>query len=317
MIIKSMSRKSRSFSQLYHYMKKGSSRNSEYDFFTQNIYARKDKDIVAEFSANAHKVKARKNGNYLFHEIISITKSPHLTLEQEKQRLFDIVQRYVQKRCEHNLVTGYLHDEKSNNVHFHLMISSNEIDSSKNQRLTKYEFDKVKKETEKYVIETYPELEQDILINATREQKKQRQSNKAGEVKRKGGRLEKKEKITQTLRDIFVQSRSMNEVFTYLSEHNIEMYSHGKTIGFITKSDNKKYRLKTLGLEEAFHQVETLARQSTKEQDEKINPSQNMKDDDKTTTNDTEIERRKAEMNKQRSGKKGSGSKQNNNDFER
>ena len=317
MIIKSMSRKSRSFSQLYHYMKNGSSRNSEYDFFTQNIYARKDKDIVSEFSANAHKVKARKNGNYLFHEIISITKSTQLTLEQEKQRLFDIVQRYAQKRCKHNLVTGYLHDEKTNNVHFHLMISSNEIDSSKNQRLTKYEFDKVKKETEKYVIETYPELEQDILINATHEQRKQRQSNKAGEVQRKGGRLEKKEKITQTLRDIFSQSRSMDDVFTYLAEQNIEMYNRGNTIGFTTKSDNKKYRLKTLGLEEAFHQVETLARQSTKEADEKINPSSNMKDDDKTTTNDTEIERRKAEMNKQRSGKKGSGSKQNNNDFER
>lgn len=317
MIIKSMSRKSRSFSQLYHYMKKGSSRNSEYDFFTQNIYARKDKDIVSEFSANARKVKARKNGNYLFHEIISITKSPQLTLEQEKQRLFDIVQRYAQKRCEHNLVTGYLHDEKTNNVHFHLMISSNEIDSSKNQRLTKYEFDKVKKETEKYVIETYPELEQEILINASNAEKKHRQSNKAGEVQRKGGRLEKKEKITKTLRDIFVQSRSMNDVFTYLAEQNIEMYNRGSTIGFITKSDNKKYRLKTLGLEEAFHQVETLARQSTKEPDEEINPSSNMKDDDKTTTNDTEIERRKAEMNKQRSGKKGSGSKQNNNDFER
>lgn len=155
-------------------MKKGSSQSSQYDFFSQNIYARKDKDIIAECSANAQRLKARRNGNYLFHEIISITKSSQLTLEQEKQRLFDIVQRYAQMRCKHNLVTGYMHDEKSNNVHFHLMISSNEIDSPTNQRLTKYEFDRVKKATEQYVIETYPELEQDILINATREQKRQK-----------------------------------------------------------------------------------------------------------------------------------------------
>lgn len=316
-----MSRKSRSFSQLYHYMKKGSSRNSEYDFFTQNIYARKDKDIVAEFSANAQKVKARKNGNYLFHEIISITKSPHLTLEQEKQRLFDIVQRYAQKRCEHNLVTGYLHDEKSNNVHFHLMISSNEIDSSKNQRLTKYEFDKVKKETEKYVIETYPELEQDILINATKEQKKQRQSNKAGEVKRKGGRLEKKEKITQTLRDVFSQSRSMNDVFTYLAEQNIEMYNRGNTIGFITKSDNKKYRLKTLGLESEFNQVDKLSRQSKQKNEVKSQPVNEKPSPDRNTQNSesvSENERRKAEVKAvRRKSTKVDKSKQNNDDLER
>lgn len=316
MIIKSMSRKSRSFSQLYHYMKKGSSLNSEYDFFTQNIYARRDRDIVAEFSANAQKVKARKNGNYLYHEIISITKSSQLTLEQEKQRLFDIVQRYVQQRCKYNLVTGYLHDEKSNNVHFHLMISSNEIDSPKNQRLTKYEFDRVKKETERYVIETYPELEQDILISATREQRKQKQSNKAGEVKRKGGRLEKKEKITQALRDIFAQSRTMNELFTHLSTHGIEMYNRGNTIGFITLADSKKYRLKTLGLEEEFQQVEALSSQSAHKQSEKPKPtaSSKQKNDTAPTQND-EVERRKAEINRRRGNK--NGNKQNDNDFER
>lgn len=317
MIIKSMSRKSRSFSQLYHYMKKGSSRNSEYDFFTQNIYARKDRDIVAEFSANAQKVKARKNGNYLFHEIISITKSSKLTLEQEKQRLFDIVQRYAQMRCKYNLVTGYLHDEKSNNVHFHLMISSNEIDSPKNQRLTKYEFDQVKKQTEKYVIDTYPELEQDILISATNEQKKQKQSNKAGEIKRKGGRLEKKEKLTQTLKNIFAQSRSMNELFTHLSAQGIEMYNRGNTIGFITLFDNKKYRLKTLGLEEAFAQIESLSSQSAhKQEDEKPNPSSKQNDDPVPTQND-EVKRRKAEMKSRRSNATNNGKKQNKNDFER
>jgi len=299
-----MSRKSKSFSQLYHYMKKGSSRNSEYDFLTHNIYARKDKDIVTEFSKNARRLKARKNGNYLYHEIISITKSSQLTLEQEKQRLFDIVQQYIQKRCQHNLVTGYLHDEKKNNCHFHLMISSNEIDSYKNQRLTKYEFDTVKKDTEKYVIETYPELEQDILINAPYTPKKKRQSNKAGEVQRQGGRLDKKEKITQTLRDIFSKSRSMNDVFNFLSEQNIEMYNRGKTIGFITQHDQKKYRLKTLGLEEAFQQVEDLSRQSSKETDEKTTSSSKVQDDDKAAQYDTEIQRRKAEIKKQRKATK-------------
>ncbi len=121
-------------------MRDGSSRNSEYDYFSHNVYSRKDKDIVTEFVVNSRKVKARKNGNYLFHEVIAITKSKQLTLEQEKERLFDIVRNYVDMRCKQNLVVGYLHDEKDNNVHFHLMISSNELDAFKNQRLTRTNF---------------------------------------------------------------------------------------------------------------------------------------------------------------------------------
>ena len=185
MIIKSMSRKHRSFSQLYNYMKDGSSRSSEYDYFSHNVYARKDQDIINEFVTNSRKVKARKNGNYLFHEVIAITKSKQLTLEQEKERLFDIVRTYVDMRCKNNLAAGYLHDEKDNNVHFHLMISSNELDAFKNQRLTKFDFDKAKKQLERYVIETYPELEQDIIMNAKKDQKKSRDSNKAAEVNAK------------------------------------------------------------------------------------------------------------------------------------
>jgi hypothetical protein len=264
MIIKSMSRKHRSFSQLYHYMKDGSSRSSEYDYFSHNVYARKDQDIINEFSVNSRKVKARKNGNYLFHEVIAITKSKQLTLDQEKERLFDIVRTYVDMRCKNNLAAGYLHDEKDNNVHFHLMISSNELDAFKNQRLTKFDFDKAKKELERYVIEQYPELEQDIIMNAKKDQKKSRDSNKAVEVKRKGGRLEKKEHMVKTLNSVFANSRSMDDYFKQLEQQNFEMYNRGNTIGFINKTDGKKYRLKTLALEEQFKQIDALLRPDDK-----------------------------------------------------
>lgn len=318
MIIKSMSRKHRSFSQLFNYMKNGSSQNSEYDFFSKNLYTNNDKEITAEFMRNAQLLKARANGNYLFHEVISLTKSKQLTLEQEKERLFDIIRLYTEKRCDNNLVAGFLHDEKSNNIHYHLMISSNEVGEYKNQRLTKYEFDKVKKSTEKYVIDKYPELEQDIIINWKKDNtKKAKQSNKAGEVKRQGGRLEKKEKITNTLRTIFTQCRSMNELFTHLAEQQIEMYNRGKTIGFITLHDNKKYRLKTLGLEESFHKIDELSRQSTESPEEKEKRSSSKSKYGADTSKDnSEVERRKADIKKSRDNKT-SNNKRNDNDFER
>lgn len=278
MIIKSMSRKSRSFSQLFCYMRDGSSQNSPYDFFSHNVYSRSDTKIIAEFLDNSRRVKSRKNGNYLFHEVISITKSSQLTLEQEKERLYDIVNNYVRSRCNRNLVVGYLHDEKDHNVHYHLMISSNELDAYKNQRMTKFEFDKAKRQLESYVIERYPELEQDILINASREQKKSRESNKAAEVKRKGGRLERKEKIIAQLKEIFSQSRDKDELFSKLADQQIEMYSRGTAIGFLNLSDGKKYRLKTLDLEEEFSQVKGLT-QPVKTQEQKA------KKNDKAQTN--------------------------------
>jgi len=282
MIIKSMSRKSKSFSQLFQYMKNGSSNNSQYDFYTQNVYSSNDKGITSEFLDNSKGIKYRKNGNYLFHEVISITKSKQLDLIQEKERLFDIVRYYAKARCNNNLAVGFLHDEKENNVHFHLMISSNEIGENKNQRLTKYQFNKVKKETEKYVIDKYPELEQDILINVQKEEQKDVLSKKGWEIKRKGGRLEKRERITNKLKQIFSTSHSKSGLFTLLSEQNIEMYHRGNSIGFVTLTDGKKYRLKTLGLVQEFEKIQNLL----KLDQEQPHSKQHAKNNEKTNTPD-------------------------------
>lgn len=278
-----MSRKSRSFSQLFNYMREGSSRNSEYDFFTQNLYSRNGKNITADFLQNSRRLKNRKNGNYLFHEVISLTKSKQLTLAEEKERLFDIVCEYAKHRCTNNLVTGFLHDEKANNVHFHLMISSNEIGESKNQRLTKYDFNKIKIQTEKYVIDKYPELEQDIIINAKKEKQKAKQSTKGWEVVRKGGRLEKKEKIITTLKSVFADCRSKTEFFNRLSKQNIEMYNRGNTIGFINQTDDKKYRLKTLGLESEFEQVQSMLQTGKADESKSTNANDGQQASNKQT----------------------------------
>jgi len=329
-----MSRKHKSFSQLFNYMKNGSSQNSDYDFFSKNLYTNNGKEITAEFLRNAQLLKNRANGNYLFHEVISLTKSKQLTLDQEKERLFDIVREYTEKRCNNNLVTGFLHDEKTNNIHYHLMISSNEIGEYKNKRLTKFEFDTLKKETEKYVIDKYPELEQDIIINwqknsAKKSQQKTKQSNKAGEVKRKGKRLEKKEKITETLKTIFAQSHSKDDFFNRLSAQNIELYNRGNTIGFINTSDNKKYRLKTLALESEFQRINDLMapvkntekKATTKGKDtmdqQPVEPKA-----DQTPNSDpqNEIDSRKAEIKKSRESsqeKQHDKSKSKGKDFER
>ena len=112
------------------------------------------------------------------------------------------------------------------------------------------------------MLDKYPELEQGLIINAKKNLDKTKQSNKAGESKRKGGRLEKKDKITRTLKNIFSKSQSKEDFFNRLSKQNIKLYNRGNTIGFINGSDNKKYRLKTLALESEFQNVSDLMGQT-------------------------------------------------------
>lgn len=243
---------------------------------------------------------------------------------------------YTEKRYNNNLVAGFLHDEKSNNIHYHLMISSNEVGEYKNQRLTKFEFEKVKQETEKYVLDKYPELEQGLIINAKKNPDKTKQSNKAGELKRKGGRLEKKDKITRTLKNIFSKSQSKEDFFNRLSKQNIKLYNRGNTIGFINGSDNKKYRLKTLALESEFQKVSDLMGQTQRKNQKTTNKEkdkgrgeqkeqskqqqyENKSEFTPADAKQTEIEKRKAEIKKMkaaRSDQKGK-NKGKNYDFER
>jgi len=198
-------------------------------------------------------------------------------------------------------VAGFLHDEKSNNIHFHLMISSNEVGDHHNQRLTKYSFNKIKQETEKYVIEKYPELEQDIIINAKKDKQKEVLSKKAWEIKRKGGRLEKKERITDALKSLFKSCRTKAELFTQLDNQRIEMYNRGNSIGFITLDDGKKYRLKTLGLVSEFNAIEEILKpneqQSTKARSEnKQRPGKNKPENQQEPSDKSEVHKRKDEI---------------------
>ncbi|WP_330177977.1 hypothetical protein [Candidatus Vondammii sp. HM_W22] len=77
MIIKSMSRKKPSFGQLIEYMSDIDKSDEQYNVY-QNTYSRKQDDIEQEFLSNAAYVARRKNGNYLYHGILSITKAEKL-----------------------------------------------------------------------------------------------------------------------------------------------------------------------------------------------------------------------------------------------
>ena len=158
MIIKSMSRKEATFGQLIGYMNREAA--AERYSLWRHCYGRKERELEAEFKTNAAHMRARKNGVYMYHEILSITKTAHLSDEDMKLTLRKIAQEYVLRRCPNNMVYGVIHDDHAHHLHYHLLISAIEAGEKTRTRLSRAEFQTLKVEMERRVLAEFPALRQ-------------------------------------------------------------------------------------------------------------------------------------------------------------
>jgi hypothetical protein len=137
----------------------------------------------------------------------------------------------------------------TNNPHIHLIISSNEIESQKRVRLSKKQFSSIQANLEAYKNQTYSkELGLSERYGKTKDRSKQKQVEQ--EMKHKRKKIPKKEQIKQELSHIFEQAISQTALKNTLNSKGYELYTRGKTTGVIY--EDKKYRLKTLGLENNY-----------------------------------------------------------------
>ena len=98
MIIKSMPRKNgsyRSFQQLYDYITRDDGCDKRFNF-SHNFFADDRDSILNEFVRNAGYIPKRKNGNYLYHEILSFTRSSRLSEFEQLEIIRKVAIRYVQ-----------------------------------------------------------------------------------------------------------------------------------------------------------------------------------------------------------------------------
>lgn len=287
MIVKSKSRKVSNFDQLFDYMNKGAEQHQGVHIFSRNIYSYQREQVLQEFMDNSLLFKKRKNSVYMYHEIISVTRTKDVTIKKQQEALFQIVQEYVETRAKHNLVYGCMHNDADNNIHYHLMISSNERGSNKNLRLTKQEFDEAKKHLENWTNKHYPELKQGLVIN---KQAGKKTSQKGAELKRRSGKMPERERVFQTLNTLFSSSKNKQDFFQTLSEQNLEIYTRGKAIGFRDITTGRKYRIKTLGLESQFEEMRKrigLSEQSAKDE---IHQTEHVSQSNKSRIKTTEKE---------------------------
>jgi len=242
-MIKSMSKKKPNFHRLINYMGKGG------DPFVignnlRTTHLNNFQSVENEFLKNYRYCPNRKNGVALYHEIMSFSKKDTKNLNEHILR--DLGSRYLEQRATNALGYAKVHRDKDH-VHIHFMISANLIESPKKLRLSKAEFHRIKQDLELYQKQKYPNLKHSICQEKTAKRKITRNE---GEISRKG-------KITQKERIVTVFQRALNctskaHFLQELKINGLKLYQRGETWGLLEIKTQKKYRLKTLGVWEAF-----------------------------------------------------------------
>lgn len=256
MIVKSMSRKVPSFGQLIGYIDR--EEDAERYRIRHNLAARDPELVRHEFERNAALLQKRKNGVYLYHEILSISRAQGLSDEQQKERLYEIAQQYIAARCPDNLVYGGLHHDKEHSFHFHLMMSSNRAGETKRLRLDKAQFRDIQVKLEEHVLRQYPELEQKLAIGKRSDR---RMSRAEAELERRTGERPKRQTVLERVNEALAASRDRDGFLAALGRSDLELYVRGKNLGVIDLESGKKHRINTLDPELAASFDERLLKQ--------------------------------------------------------
>jgi len=268
MIVKSLSSKSMRFKQLLEYFNQPLERGKT--AILHNLTTQTDhlKRIEAEFLSNSTYQNRTKNTITLYHEILSLGE-----LDKEKiteEVLTDLATKYLELRAPNALAYGK-YQYNTENKHIHLLISGNEYHSTKQVRLTKYDFQKIKQEMELYQKQRYPELTNSLIFDRQAKEQRQQRDRERGreqpdQIRRSWKEQERqkryerqgvqapptrKEEVRQQLLTVFTFAMSQADFVAQCKEVGLTVYERrdNKFAGVET-GDGYKYRFKTLGLEE-------------------------------------------------------------------
>jgi len=256
-----MSRKEGSFRQLIGYMEKDRGEPAFGHNLCGNPFGRRD-DIIREFERNAGILKSRKNGNALYHEVISLEGGSLLRKEEIVKILGEIGREYITRRAPHQMAFGMVHTD-AKHVHLHICLSANAVGTDKRERLSKESFSTIQKDMEQLVRQKYAELTQTPIYTKEpgKEQAKGKERLKTTqaeqEMKKRRGEPSRKEDIKTRIHQIFETSRTTDDLIVALQKEGLEFYQRGKTVGIIDAETGRKHRLSTLGVGEHYEATMT------------------------------------------------------------
>ncbi|HTG33286.1 MAG TPA: relaxase/mobilization nuclease domain-containing protein [Thermoanaerobaculia bacterium] len=250
-----MPRKTVSFGQLLEYLNQPAERG---EAILQNFRANRDAltSLHGEFLENSRLLPARKNGNILYHEILSFSDLDRGVITPAI--LEDLTRYYLSLRAPYALAYGKAHFN-TKCPHVHLIISANDLESSRRRRLSKAEFQGLKRNLEQYQRAHYPFLRNSLLSERPKGgadlRRKRGESERARRLRREG---EKKPARKEILRALVLQTltaASSGPVFLqHLADQGLRLRARGRTVSLedTATPGGRRYRLSTLGLQETF-----------------------------------------------------------------
>ena len=139
MIIKSIGRKAASsggqgrgrspFLKLVRYMTRADDAERAQSILWHGFYGHagmSNEEIVKAFEDNARLLAGRRNGNVLYHEIMSFSAGYRLKDDDLVRAVADIGAEYLRLRAGHQMAFGAVHHD-TEHIHLHLMVSANAV----------------------------------------------------------------------------------------------------------------------------------------------------------------------------------------------
>lgn len=248
MIIKVSSRKEPSFRQLIKYILKDEKSIAEPDqgiLLQHNLKGDTVDEWVKEYIDNeTYRQHNRTGVTILSHEIIAFKNVTNENITNEMLKTF--TEHYIQLRSPYGMYLALPHIEK-NTVHIHLCVGGLEYKTGKSMRMSKKDFQDLKKQMQTFQIEKYPELKHSIVNHQTGN--KTKVTDKEYWFSIRNEVATDKEQLRELLDNTFASARSEKDFYTKLEEQDIELYERNGKITGVTFND-RKHRFSRLGYDE-------------------------------------------------------------------
>lgn len=233
-----MARKSPTFGQVLAYINRPSAKGRP---ILHNLINGADDlgAIEREYLDNFRYLPERKNGNALYHEILSFGEDdgPHL----DDDVIDDLVRRYLELRAPNALAYARSHGDRAC-VHVHLLISANNVASHRRLRLSKGQFERVKRASEAHQRARHPEL-----VSSKIDHRSGRRQTR--DASREPQPCSRRDMVAVRVGEQLQRARSVESFLMRLGLLGLDVYVRGRNTGVAERGSGRRYRFSTLGLD--------------------------------------------------------------------
>lgn len=245
MILKSLGRKTSNYGQLLAYILKQGEKEPvpPHLIWKQHVMGKNIEEMEREYIENEKNRLYQRNGvNKMYHEWISISDLDRDRVNDEM--LKSLALEYGRLRNSSALIVSAVHKDKDH-VHIHFAVSGTEL-SGKSLRITKTEFNELKKSIQAFQIQKFPQL-QNSIVDFDKKTKNKIQDKEYKIIEQKG--KSDKQILREQLEAIFLSAISKEDFIQKLQEKGITTYTRGK-LGGVTMENGRNLRFKNLGFDE-------------------------------------------------------------------